>query len=284
MADALNSCPEILYPRAFQRGCPETPCLRGLRRRREIFGVIWRRFSRPEQLPGDPYPRAFQKGLQDGQLLYRRHLYPQAFQRSCPPARAGRTSPSAYPAALVNRASPERAPGNPLSTRVSGEGVRKRPVYAGSGGGEKYSASFGVDSVALNSCPVILIRGHFRRVFRTVSYSTGAIFIREYFRGVSASPRQSGIAKRLPGSPCQSGISREVARESFIHAGSRGGCPETPCLRGLRRRQKYSVSIQPPCSCRRALAATRNSSTIGPLSSSAPPGTWNSGCHCTPAR
>ena len=58
------------------------------------------------------------------------------------------------------------------------------------------------------------------------------------FRGVSASPRQSGLTRHLLGSLCQSGISRGGTRKSFIHAGFRDGCPETPCLRGLQRRRK----------------------------------------------
>gem|GEM_PF-6847056 len=73
---------------------------------------------------------------------------------------------------------------------------------------------------ALNSCPEIFYPWAFQRV--------------------SASPRQSGIARRLPGSPCQSGISRGDVRKSFIHGGFRGVCRETPCLRGLQRGREMS--------------------------------------------
>ena len=111
----------------------------------------------------------------------------------------------------------------------------------------------GVDSAALSSCPEIFYPWAFQRV--------------------SASPRQSGIARPLPGSPCQLGVSRGGAQKSFIHAGFRGGARKRPVYEGSRGGGEYLASIQPPCSCSRALAATRNSSTIGPLSSRPPPGT-----------
>ena len=187
MANALNSCPEIFYPWAFQR-VSASPRQSGIARR----------------LPGSPC----QSGISRGDV--RKSFIHGGFRGVC----------------------------------------RETPCLRGLQRGREMS---GVDSAALNS-----------RL---------EIFYPRAFQRVSASPRQSGIARRLPGSPCQSGISRGGARKSFIHAGFRGGCPETPCLRRLQRRRKYLASIQPPCSCSRALAATRNSSTIGPLSSRPPPGT-----------
>ena len=150
MANALNSCPEILYAWAFQRVSasprqsgiarylPGSPCQSGVSRgvpgnplSMRISGVGPRK--RPVYA-GSRGGGKYLVPIQPPRTVAWRSFIPGRF-RGCPLARGSRASPDPCPEALVNRAFPEGVPGNPLSMRVSGVGAGKRPVYKGSRGG-----------------------------------------------------------------------------------------------------------------------------------------------------